>query len=148
MGGVILGAGVTHVAAIVKLWEGDSLLPWAAPLYSKGGPVGAPRLRLHPHPLCPSPPAPRVLCPLGSQPSAPGIWGLLRDLTQPRGGRRDLEHPSPSLSLGVFQLQVTPHSQGSRGTSGVARGAGSGDPDPHRSPLVTPHAEAAGLCLD
>lgn len=56
------------------------------------------------------PPAPRVLCPLGSQPSAPGIWGLLRDLTQPRGRRKDLRHPSPSLCLGVLQLQVPPHS--------------------------------------
>lgn len=83
------------------------------PCTAEGAPWEPLWLRLHPHPLCPS--APRVLCPLGSQPSAPGIRGLLRDLTQLRGGRKDLGHPSPFLSSGVLQLQVTPHSQRGQG---------------------------------
>lgn len=44
LGEVMLAAGVT-VTAIVRLWEGDSLL------HSRGDPWEPPRLRLHPHHL-------------------------------------------------------------------------------------------------
>lgn len=67
----------------------------------------------------------------------------------PAQGREE----SPRASLPIPVLGSSPAARdsplpGGRGTSGAPRGAGFGDPDPHQSPLVTSHAEAARLCLD
>lgn len=133
-GEVILGAGVTR----------GSLLPWAAPLYSRGGPVGCGPVA---EAASPSP------LPLTSGSKGAVSSGISAICCRDPGPAEGFNPAQGRASLSIPVFGSTPAAgdsplPGDRGTSGAPRGAGFGDRDPHQSPLVTSHAEAARLCLD
>lgn len=66
----------------------------------------------------------------------------------PAQGRE--ERPRPSLPIPVFggSADDSPHPGGAVVSVVLPEGQDLGDCDPHQSPLVILHAEAAGLCLD